>query len=77
MSCDLSIWQNNCLKDIKSQPILGVVISDDINWNNLRDYVVSKAIKKPNTLRLLERAGQVCNSLRPMSICRDPQLDVS
>ena len=51
--------------------LLGVIISDDLKWNCHIDYIyiITKAAKRLNALRLLKRAGVQAQDMLKMYRC--------
>ena len=48
---------SNLIERTTSYKILGVIMSNDLSWNNHAKYITKKATKKIYSLRLLCRAG--------------------
>ena len=48
---------SNLIERVTSYKILGVILSNDLSWNNHTEYITKKATKKLYSLRVLCRAG--------------------
>ena len=48
---------SNLIECVTSYKILGVIMSNDLSWNNHVEYITKKATKKLYSLRVLCRAG--------------------
>ena len=47
----------NVIKRVNTYKILGVIVDNDLKWNCHADYIIKKACKKLQSLRVLRRAG--------------------
>ena len=48
---------NNIIERVKNYKILGVIVNNELKWNNNVDFIVKKASKKLYSLRISCRPG--------------------
>ena len=48
---------NNIIEQVKNYKILGVIVNNELKWNNNVDFIVKKASKKLFSLRISCRPG--------------------
>jgi len=57
------------VESVRTYKLLGVIISDDLEWNAHVEYVIAKAAKRLYALRLLKRAGVMPKHLLKVYLC--------
>ena len=48
---------NNTVVCATTHKLLGIIISNDLQWNKHIDYISEKASKRPYSLNILEKVG--------------------
>ena len=57
------VMGNNILERVENYKILGVIMNNELKWNNNVDFIVKKTSKKLYSLRISCRAGEAQDNI--------------
>ena len=68
---------NNTVVCATTYKLLGIIISNDLQWNKHIDYISKKASKRPYSLKILKKVGFNRLGNSQTTVCRDLFFEVS